>query len=455
MLIRRAFTLLLIFAFGGVCAAAETKFDSKIIYGYCQSLAASENGRIWPGFEPLKYTKLKTAEGKNFLQFTSDNSFSWSLSDEYFANHTLEENLSITFHEAFHAFQRDDSREGLKWGAENSLLIFEYKESSTRNNALFGIEARILYDALQTADEKDLREKVRQFLAIRRLRQSELEPRFAEFEKGSESNEGLADYAGAKAVTLAIEDAGQNNIPFNFTDGNEYLLKKYVSLKAINKIGKNPRLKFYYTGSAQALLLDRLLPGWKRGVQMGGNSVQDLLGSAVKQPPTEKTIVKTLQRYGYAAALKEEELRAEKRKLEKMALLKSVLDRQGREYVIDFSGLRHPGQIRSFDPMNVTMINPKLRIHTRSVSFAGKDTFTASFSQPVVEDLDNRQYKTIVSADESITADDRTLRLPPAGEISFNKSLIIETSGFKLKAAAAGIIRSDRRKIVIILSDKK
>ena len=42
--------------------------------------------------------------------------------------------------------------------------------------------------------------------------------------------------------------------------------------------------RFYYTGMAQAVLLDRLLPGWKEMIFENGMFLEDLLATAV--PPT-------------------------------------------------------------------------------------------------------------------------------------------------------------------------
>jgi hypothetical protein len=40
--------------------------------------------------------------------------------------------------------------------------------------------------------------------------------------------------------------------------------------------------RFYYSGMAQAVLLDRLMPGWKDQVLVDGVSLEGLLMTAVK-----------------------------------------------------------------------------------------------------------------------------------------------------------------------------
>jgi hypothetical protein len=39
-------------------------------------------------------------------------------------------------------------------------------------------------------------------------------------------------------------------------------------------------VRFYYSGMAQAFLLDRLLPGWRRTILQGETALEDLLRQA-------------------------------------------------------------------------------------------------------------------------------------------------------------------------------
>ena len=113
----------------------------------------------------------------------------------------------------------DARRPGSKWGAENASLLFEYSDSTPRNDALFSIECRLLLGALEAAEAEGRSAGARRFLAVRRLRQGELEGRFVEFEKGLESNEGLAEYAGFRAIALAAEN-GLPIVVFDMTRKN-------------------------------------------------------------------------------------------------------------------------------------------------------------------------------------------------------------------------------------------
>lgn len=422
---------------------ASTNYTSQNIYSYTKQISDNSKEEIWKGFDPLDFILLSISKNSNRVTFSTDPNNSKSriimtLSDKYFSTHTLEENISITFHEAFHAFQRSPKREGMKWGYGNARLIFEYKEISARSNALFNIEFKILREALQVENEKLLKEKVRQFLVVREYRQNELDRRFVEFEKGAELNEGLAEYAGTKAVILGMDSskAKMINVPFSNMDSRDFLMKKYKKLDSINRIGKNVRLKFYYTGSAQGLLLDRLMPNWKTAVQMKSIAVQDLLKESVSQKTAQQNeINKILKKYNYKNILVEEEKAVEKRKIQNLALLKKTLNQKGKRVIIDFSSLNRLENIQFFDPMNVTNVKPNVRVHTRMVRFGFADTFKAHFTQAVVEDLNKQKYTSIVPNGKNLNvlSEGKTLDLSKASEINFENKLEIDSDNLKFE----------------------
>ena len=45
--------------------------------------------------------------------------------------------------------------------------------------------------------------------------------------------------------------------------------------------------RFYYTGAAQAFLLDKLAPGWKAQAMAPGVFLEDLLAAATGAEPTQ------------------------------------------------------------------------------------------------------------------------------------------------------------------------
>ena len=446
----------------GVCLLAavankaqpERTFKSPEIYEFSKRIADISTDKIWPGFDFQNYTRLRGdhLDFSDDPENTSSEAFSWKLADPYFKELGLEEDLVITFHEAFHGFERDAKRKGGKWGAENSMLVFEYQESSARNNALFAIESRLLRLALESKGKSDLKEKVRQFLGVRLLRQAEIDPRFVEFEKGAELNEGLAEYAGTQAVVRGILSK-HTSIPFTEADADAFLSKKYSMLDTIGQIGNNIRRKFYYTGSAEGFLLDRMMPEWKTKVQMDNATLQGLLAASIGKLPQSKEVNSFLTKYGYEKILGAEEVAVAQKKIEHQALLDKTLNQKGRRYVIDYSALAKPGGIRSFDPMNVTMIDTKMRVHTRSVTFASADGFTAAFSQPVIEDLDNRRYTTVIPETEHETIKIDGVEIDPSLVVNTRtfKTIEIAAANFKLQAKNGSIIIGNKEVAIKLL----
>lgn len=442
---------------------AQVMRTAEQISKYSSQIAAITKDEIWPGFDLVKYIRLEQQAGVTRMRFTNEPnnptaSIFMVLGDDYYLQHTLEEDLELTFHEAFHGFERDPNRPGVKWRTENSLLVAEYPITSARANALFNIEARILFSALQAADKNALKAKARQFIAVRKLRQGELEPRFVDFEKGAESNEGLAEYAGVKAVVAAMEATKRNRIfiPFQNLDGRTYLIQKFDKLKNINAAGRNARLRFYYTGSAQGLLLDRLVSDWKRKVQVGGTPLQDLVEKATENQTASKptSLESILREYGYQTILKEEQEAASKKEAERQALLDSVLNQQGRRYVIDVSALEKMGGMRGFDPMNVTMIKQK-RIHMKMLKVGDAGVYLAEFSQPVVEDSETRQYTTISKDPKpEILVDGAPLDPAKSAEERFEKKMTIRTTGFIFEAYT-GVVTITEREILVRLAPRK
>lgn len=436
------------------CFAQQGAKERKAVelLGYASEVAEAAGDEIWPGFDARQYSFVMTDEYTIGFGGQSKEPARKAMMSFDMRSYGLEDAVALIFHEAFHVFERDDGRRGARWRAENSMLISEYPETSARNNALFNIESQTLHSAMRAVDKAAAKRKAQEFIAVRKMRQGELDARFVEFEKGLESNEGLAEYAGVKAVLVAIEAAGQKRaaIAFKNIDKGSYIADRFERLRRITRVGRNSRLRFYDTGAAQALLLDRLTPGWKKRVQATAAAVQDLVEEAsVNSGDALKQIAEsTLRQYGYEDVLKSEQEIAEKKLAERRALLESVLNSRGRRYVLDVSALGRVGDLTSFDPMNVTMIDKEKRVHTRMLSVAEAGSYKATFEQPVVEDIAARQYVTISKPDQNeVLVDGAPLDLTAPAERSF-QTIRIVTPGFKLEASA-GIVAVEGQTVTV------
>ncbi len=418
------------------------------------ALAEATKDRIWPGFDAPRYVReAADVHSGDILRFSSDLSVAepqvfMTVGADYVGKHSGEENLALLFHEAFHAFEGDARRRGSKWGAEDASLLFEYSDSTPRNDALFSIECRHLLAALEEGEAEGKRAGARRFLAVRRLRQGELEPRFVEFEKGLESNEGLAEYAGFRAVALAADLVleGRLSLPIVRRSGEAFLAETLRPLGEVGETGKNPRRRFYFTGAAQGFLLDRLMPDWKGKVQDGGAAVQDLLAEAVGPVEVEKASAAALEEAGYEKALASATEATGRRKEAARSLRDSVLGRGGLKIVVEAPG---GGFLRSFDPMNVVLVEGGVRVHTRMLQVGGPSNLKASFERASVQESKEGRYTTVLDPTETaaVTVGARSLDLSKPGEHRGGR-VTVEGPGLRVEADA-GLVRVEKGRVVV------
>lgn len=448
-----------------VATAQESVRDRQLVasavFNYALQITTSGD-QIWPGFDLRRYAFLKSGAGSNEIRFTNDMEKkrpSWAVGEDFYSQHSVEDDLVMTFHEAFHGFERDRTRKGAEWRTESAELVFEYPADSARNSVLFNIEGRILFSALQASDVSTLRKRLRQFISVRKLRQGELEPLLMSFEKDAELNEGLAEYAGTKAVLVGIKAANQQHIsvPFQFRNVNDFIEKKFERFNSTAPAKNNFRTKFYDTGAAQGLLLDRLMPDWKMRVQEHGNALQELLEEATKFSGgnSQSMAESTLRQYGYADLLKDEEEVVAKRQAEAQAQLASLLNQKGQRYVIDVSAMGRVGEVQGFDPWNLIVVSRELRVHKRMLDVSEGGYYKVSFSQPVVEDRRKKQYITISAPETTqvILVDDVQLDTTKSGEKQFEKKLVITSPKFNLEAKAGVVIVTEKGIVIKLKKD--
>jgi hypothetical protein len=145
-------------------------------------------------------------------------------------------------------------------------------------------ELDILADALRSSDRAQAAELVRQFLALRTARREsgDLSPELIAYEQNREWLEGLARYAeleiwkqAATAPYAPISEAGRLS---DFADYGGFDRRWSVELDQITRMATDEGDgRFYYTGMAQAVLLDRLLPSWKLQAFDDGVWLEELL----------------------------------------------------------------------------------------------------------------------------------------------------------------------------------
>jgi hypothetical protein len=111
-----------------------------------------------------------------------------------------------------------------------------------------------------------------------------------DLECAREWEEGIAKYSELSIYLLASRSPEYQPLAELSSDPqfNQYRGAKRKWDQEIDQIrrmaGAEGDGRFYYTGFAQAVLLDRLSPGWKERLFTPGVCLEDLLVQAVKQP---------------------------------------------------------------------------------------------------------------------------------------------------------------------------
>jgi hypothetical protein len=199
--------------------------------------------------------------------------------------------ISLAAHEAFHAYQGMLASDKLA-ASETTNLQFEnqYPWDDTSLQADWQAELDLLAEALQPTDQSRTVELARRFSEIRAARRdsANLSAELVAYEQQREWLEGLARYAELEIWRQAY--AG-NYAPLpetgSLSDFDNYAGFETRWSQEIDQIRRmaddEGDGRFYYSGMAQAFLLDRLMPDWKGRAFEGGVWLDDLISEALQK----------------------------------------------------------------------------------------------------------------------------------------------------------------------------
>ena len=178
--------------------------------------------------------------------------------------------ISLIAHESFHSYQ--GSTNPAKF-AEAELIARSanrYPWDDKSLQADWQKELDLLAQALRSNDEARIRELTCQFLASRDARRmaASLPTEMSDYEQRREWLEGLARYAELEiwrqASIGSYESLPETGGLDDFNGYGGFEKRWSQELYQIGQMADDPDDgRFYYTGMAQAYLLDRLLPDWK------------------------------------------------------------------------------------------------------------------------------------------------------------------------------------------------
>jgi hypothetical protein len=192
-------------------------------------------------------------------------------------------------HESFHAFQGTKVPQRLAESENSGCFTSDYPWHEMENASGWIEETKLLLEAYNSENMDAARSLVTGFIEKRdhRRRQSRLSKELILYEQKREWLEGLAKYAELIICVSADED--QNYEPVNVikaVSGFNHYEKR--SVKFNRQIGEVRRAasrsgesRFYYGGMLQAVMLDRLMPGWQDAIFDENVYLDDLLRKAI------------------------------------------------------------------------------------------------------------------------------------------------------------------------------
>jgi hypothetical protein len=195
---------------------------------------------------------------------------------------TPAQHVVLLLHEAFHAFQavQVHGRFLKANGVYASEKHYPFEDEVFKN--AWNKEGSFLAAALREKDESERHELIQRFLEVRIKRRSDasLSPELIAFERELEWLEGLAKYVEMRFSELGSSLKGEAESKAYRIVRNR--LQADFSWR-IAKLGDlHGDLRFYLSGAIQAMILDKISPGWKQEIIRQENiGLEDLLQAAV------------------------------------------------------------------------------------------------------------------------------------------------------------------------------
>ena len=188
-------------------------------------------------------------------------------------------------HESFHAYEGILAVDRLT--ASEQLYSVEENYPFDAMEEPWKQEMKVLVQAAQAETDTEAMDLARNFLQMRALRRAGLSAKQVDLERLREWEEGLAKYAELEIARLAgtgngyhpVEGITQDKEFKNYRGQQQFWTEQLNEAK--NTQGRSGDTRFYYSGNALAVLLDRLSPDWKLRALPAGEYLDQLLQEAV------------------------------------------------------------------------------------------------------------------------------------------------------------------------------
>lgn len=197
--------------------------------------------------------------------------------------------MTGVLHESFHVYAEQIAPAHMAQATEAYTNAAAYWVADTTMHVDWEQEINLLAQALAAQSEAATKDWVRQFLAQRDARRAnhQLTAAAVEFERLIEWQEGLAKYVELSSWRVAATTPSYAPLPALANDPD---FKSYTTYdqrwaqelwQMQQQAMREGDVRFYYTGMTQAMLLDRLLPGWKDRILTTAIALEDLLREVV------------------------------------------------------------------------------------------------------------------------------------------------------------------------------
>jgi len=201
--------------------------------------------------------------------------------------------ITGVLHEAMHAYQGIRAPQRLTAAEESNRQYsgqYPWEDHAFRSD--WQAELDVLYEAMRADSQEEMLRFVHAFLQQRAERRTlaNLSEDLIDFERQREWEEGIAKYGERFIYLLAAQAESYQPLP-ELSQDREFHQYRDAQLKWDQEVDQIRRMaddegdgRFYYSGFAQAVLLDRLAPGWKKRLFEDGVWLEDVLAEAVSTP---------------------------------------------------------------------------------------------------------------------------------------------------------------------------
>jgi hypothetical protein len=194
-------------------------------------------------------------------------------------------------HESFHAFQGIQLPDRLAAAERAYQWENEYPLEQDAFSEAWEKELELLMKAVLASSEEESRDLAAQFLGVReeRRQQAGLSYGSLTYERNREWLEGMAKYAELTLQRRAGADSDYRPLEALEEDPafSEYRSRERYwngQVKELQRMaGRDGDIRFYYSGFAQGVLLDRFLPGWKERLWAEEIWLDELLAQALEE----------------------------------------------------------------------------------------------------------------------------------------------------------------------------